>query len=105
MAGPKHTVVTFKVDASLMEALRGIANRSLFIRSAILAALENTCPLCQGSGILSPQQRGHWESFSTDHALEECDKCHEWHLVCSHTPEDNAHDASPGDRNSQGVDR
>ena len=83
MGRPKQAVVTFKAEQSLVQALRGVPNRSRFIRSAILAALENTCPLCQGSGILSPEQRTHWESFSTDHALEECDECHEWHLVCA----------------------
>ncbi len=83
-AATKQTVVTFKADESLVEALQGIPNRSLFIRSAVLAALENTCPLCLGTGILTPEQRAHWESFSVDHQMKECKICHEWHLVCSH---------------------
>ena len=36
----KAEVVTFKADGSLLKAIEGIPNRSQFIRSAILAALE-----------------------------------------------------------------
>ena len=79
----KSEIVTFKVDKSLLEALKGIPNRSNFIRSALLAALENTCPLCMGTGILTPGQRNHWEHFTQDHAIEECNECHEMRLVCS----------------------
>lgn len=79
----KQELITFKVDSSLSEALRGIPNRSEFIRHAILVALDNVCPLCAGSGILSSNQRKHWEHFSNHHKLEECEECHEVHLVCS----------------------
>jgi len=82
MSKLKHEIITFKADASLLKAMRGVANRSEFIRSAVLAALENVCPLCKGSGILSPDQREHWEAFSADHSVEECRDCHELHLVC-----------------------
>ena len=78
----KHTIVTFKADSSLMEALRSIPNRSAFIRSAILAAMDNVCPLCRGTGILTPAQKTHWESFAQNHRLTECEECNEWHLVC-----------------------
>ncbi|MCO6437033.1 MAG: CopG family transcriptional regulator [Phycisphaerae bacterium] len=91
MSSPKHSIVTFKADASLIDALRAVPNRSSFIRSAVLAALDNMCPLCQGSGILNPQQRNHWAEFSADHKVEECDDCHEWHLVCAHDPAANEH--------------
>ena len=74
-----------------VEALRGITNRSSFIRSAILTALENTCPLCLGTGILTPEQRVHWDRFAKDHAVQECKVCHEWHLVCSHEPKGRVH--------------
>lgn len=78
----KSEIVTFKVDESLMEAMRGIPNRSDFIRAAVLAALKNSCPLCGGSGILTPNQRNHWAEFRQQHSLEECGECHEYHLVC-----------------------
>lgn len=83
MAGlAKHDVITFKVDPSLREALAGIANRSEFIRGAILAALDSVCPLCKGSGILTPDQRRHWRSFARDHSLQQCDDCRATYLVC-----------------------
>ncbi len=77
-----HGIITFKADASLRKALSGIPNRSEFIRSAILSALESICPLCHGTGIMTPHQREHWERFATNHPLRECDECHEYHLVC-----------------------
>ena len=40
-------VITFKMDRSVKKAMRGIKNRSAFIRSAILAALDHVCPFCQ----------------------------------------------------------
>jgi len=83
MSGHKQQgIVTFKAEASLLEALRAIPNRSAFIRSAVLTALENMCPLCQGTGILTPEQKTHWASFAKHHAVQECSDCHEWYLVC-----------------------
>jgi len=75
-------IVTFKAEGALLEALRAIPNRSAFIRLAVLAALENVCPLCQGTGILTLEQKEHWAKFAQHHAVQECSDCHEWHLVC-----------------------
>ena len=82
MGRAKADTITFKVEAPLMELLRRVPNRSAFIRGAILNALENACPLCQGSGHLSPDQKRHWDAFAADHGLQECGDCHELHLVC-----------------------
>lgn len=83
MAGnKKQEIITFKVDESLREALEQVPNRSEFIRSAIQSALEGTCPLCRGTGTLTPQQRKHWEVFARQHLLRTCDDCHAVHLVC-----------------------
>ena len=79
----KSEIITFKVDESLFEAISDIPNRSDFIRQAVLAALNSTCPLCQGTGALTRKQRDHWQNFIRDHSLEKCDDCHEFHLVCS----------------------
>ena len=49
----KGEIITLKVDEALLEALSGIQNRSAFIRSAILSALGNICPLCNGLGTLT----------------------------------------------------
>lgn len=91
MPNHKHSIVTFKAEGSLVEALRGLPNRSEFIRAAILAALENVCPLCQGTGLLKPQQKMHWAKFTEDHALRECGDCHEWHIVCRRAPAERVH--------------
>lgn len=82
MASHKSEIITFKADRALQQAMQGLPNRSEFIRAAVLAALESTCPLCRGTGILSAQQREHWSTFARSHSLQECDDCHEWHLVC-----------------------
>ncbi len=83
MPNSKQAIVSFKAEPSLLEALRGVSNRSAFIRSAVLAALENTCPLCAGAGILTPEQKAHWDEFAVDHTVTECGDCHEWHLTCA----------------------
>jgi hypothetical protein len=78
----KQETITFKVDATLAELLREVPNRSQFIRTAVMAALENCCPLCQGSGTLSPEQQKHWSAFIARHSMEKCDTCNAVHLVC-----------------------
>ena len=78
----KQEIITFKVDDALWEAMRGIPNRSEFIRSAILNALGGACPLCKGTGSLTPDQRRHWQSFAESHSLAECEDCHATYLVC-----------------------
>jgi len=82
MSRNKAQIVTFKADDSLVEALGGIENRSEFIRAALLAALDNICPICKGRGILTPNQKRHWLALAADHGIEECDDCHEFYLVC-----------------------
>ncbi|MBS3764621.1 MAG: CopG family transcriptional regulator [Planctomycetes bacterium] len=82
MSKNRCETITLKVDESLLEAMEGIENRSEFIRSAILTALNNICPLCKGKGLLTPYQQRHWESFAENHSIEECDQCQEIHLVC-----------------------
>lgn len=79
----KSDLITFKVDPSLAEAIERLPNRSEFIRKAILAALTNTCPLCQGTGVLTPEQREHWEGFTRSHKVERCDDCQAVHLQCN----------------------
>ncbi len=83
MTRAKQEIVTFKVDDTLMRLMKGIDNRSEFIRRAILAALDSVCPLCRGTGVLTPKQKEHWEAFALDHTIMECEDCHEFHLICS----------------------
>lgn len=84
MAARKSEIVTFKADESLIEAMRGVENRSDFIRAAIMSALDNSCPLCGGRGVLTPNQMRHWRELASDHSLEECQGCSEVRLVCAH---------------------
>jgi hypothetical protein len=91
MKKAKQDIITFKADGSLLEAMKGVQNRSEFIRSAVLAALENVCPLCKGSGILTPNQKNHWQTIAKDHFLDDCNDCHEVHLVCSKQPKTKLH--------------
>ena len=51
--------------------------------TAILAALDSTCPLCSGTGTLTPNQMRHWNDLATDHSVEECEDCREVRLICS----------------------
>ncbi len=83
MRNRKTEVISFKADEQLLAALKGVANRSEFIRAAILAALDNTCPLCGGAGALTPNQMRHWHDLTSDHSLETCSDCNETRLVCS----------------------
>ena len=45
MSAHLDEVITFKVESSLAEVIRRLPNRSQFIRSAVLAALEHTLSL------------------------------------------------------------
>ena len=87
----KSTIITFKADKTLMEAMKRIPNRSEFIRDAVSMALDSVCPLCDGTGILSPGQKTHWNEFAADHTIVECDECHEQHLVCASKPTKKGH--------------
>ena len=59
----KESVVSFKADHNLAKLLQAMPNRSEFIRRALLQAMESTCPLCQGTGIMTPAQRGALGEF------------------------------------------
>jgi len=78
----KSEIITFKTDTALAEKLEHVPNKSEFIRNAILAALNSTCPLCGGTGSLSPKQMEHWQEFSSSHRLQKCRDCHEYYLTC-----------------------
>lgn len=78
----KESIISFKVDNELHEAIKDIPNRSEFIRSAILGALGSVCPLCKGTGMLTKNQKHHWDDFSADHRVRLCDECNEHIIVC-----------------------
>jgi hypothetical protein len=76
-------IITFKVDEAIKSAMNGIENRSDFIRSAILTALNNICPLCHGNGHLTAHQQKHWDDFNKNHPLTECNQCNARHFSCT----------------------
>ena len=79
---PSQEVITFKADEQLFKLLKGISNRSEFIRTAILAALNSLCPFCKGTGVLTTHKKEHWDEFSKRHELTECGDCHEHKIEC-----------------------
>lgn len=83
----KEEVISFKADDALIKAIKGIRNRSEFIRSAILSALDCTCPLCKGTGMLTEHQRDDWGLFIKNHSVRECESCHGIHLSCGNNKE------------------
>lgn len=78
----KEEIITFKADEALAGLLRTFPNRSDFIRRTLLQALGNECPLCNGSGTLTPNQMNHWETFSQHHCIDKCETCNEFFLSC-----------------------
>jgi hypothetical protein len=83
----KRSIISFEADAGLARILGKVPNRSEFIRSAVLSALDSACPLCGGTGTLSVDQRRHWQSFQDHHRLERCDDCRAVRVVCDAAPE------------------
>ena len=81
----KQEIITFKVDEDLSRLIKDLPNRSEFIRGAIFAALESICPLCNGTGILNPNQKRHWDDFTVNHSVKKCQDCNERILICSNT--------------------
>jgi len=81
----KQEIVSFKADKQLVDALNLIPNRSEFIRNAILRSMDNICPLCQGTGLLSPKQKEHWKDIQNHHRMVRCGDCHEVYLECDWT--------------------
>ena len=82
MNNQKQEIITFKVDKKFADIIKQLPNRSDFIRKAIMAAMENTCPFCRGTGIITAQQKPHWEEFLKHHTVKKCDECEAVLLKC-----------------------
>jgi hypothetical protein len=81
-----QTVVSFKADRELLRLLKGVRNRSAFIRDAVIAALGEHCPLCLGSGTVSSEERQRWVEFAAHHPVAECSRCHQHVFTCHRRP-------------------
>jgi hypothetical protein len=78
----KEGVITFKVSEDLLKVIKNIPNRSDFIRNAIMTVLDSVCPLCNGTGLLTPKQKEHWDCFAEHHVVKRCSDCDELILEC-----------------------
>lgn len=65
---PKPILVAVKVDAETAALLDALPNKSEFIRTALRARLDETCPLCGGSG-MRPAAPLHHRAGRHLHAL------------------------------------
>jgi hypothetical protein len=92
MGVTKTELITFKAERSLAELIDRLPNKSEFIRNALLGALANTCPLCQGRGVLTPEQAEHWKRFTEHHSIERCGDCQAVYLSCELGPDSRASD-------------
>src|ERR1700761_7590265 len=71
----KSQIVAFKVDEDLANFLDKLPNKSEFIRRAILAQFNMTCPLCTGSGVVPSGLHHHFEHVIEHHSTRPCEKC------------------------------
>jgi len=78
----KDVVLSVKIDQTLYEKLKDLPDRSKFVRSAIESALEDICPLCNGTGIMNDAQKKHWEDFTKTHSVERCPECGSIYIKC-----------------------
>ncbi|AHC16148.1 ribbon-helix-helix domain-containing protein [Salinispira pacifica] len=95
----KQEIISFKVEEDLAEVIKQLPNRSQFIRQALLAALDSTCPLCQGTGQITQAQKPHLNEFLKHHSLQQCDSCEAVFFACDehHEEEVQTHvSGSPG---------
>lgn len=71
----KKQIVAFKVEDELAEFLDKLPNKSEFIRRAILAQFNMTCPLCTGSGVVPSGIHDHFAEVIEHHSSRPCEKC------------------------------
>ncbi len=71
----KSQIVAFKVDDDLAKFLDNLPNKSEFIRRAILAQFNMTCPLCTGSGVVPSGLHHHFEHVIEHNSTRPCEKC------------------------------
>ncbi|MGF1579064.1 MAG: hypothetical protein ACFCD0_06840 [Gemmataceae bacterium] len=71
----KKKVVAFKVEEELANFLDSLPNKSAFIRKAIAAQLKQTCPLCNGAGVVSRGVHDHYAALLPEMRSRDCDSC------------------------------
>jgi hypothetical protein len=71
----KQRVVTFKVEEDVARFLDGMPNKSDFIRKALLAALLEPCPVCNGKGSVPRSLRHDLEVIFRKQEFVPCSFC------------------------------
>jgi hypothetical protein len=71
----KQRVVTFKVEEEMAAFLDDMPNKSEFIRKAILSALMEPCPVCQGKGSVPRSLRRDLETLFEKQQFVPCSYC------------------------------
>ena len=71
----KQRVVTFKVEDEIASFLDAMPNKSDFIRKALLAALMEPCPICQGKGSVPRSLRRDLELIFQKQKSVPCSFC------------------------------
>lgn len=74
-SGQQETVLSFRVDHHLAEALNKLPDRSDFIRRAILRAFYRVCPACHGKGVLPETAARPIEGFMSRNLATRCSCC------------------------------
>ncbi len=71
----KTAVVAFKVEEKLAEFLNKLPNKSAFIRKAIAAQMNTSCPLCNGAGVVTRGVHDHYSPILERFNHRNCDGC------------------------------
>jgi len=71
----KQRIVTFKVEEELAGFLDSMPNKSDFIRKALLSALMEPCPVCDGKGSVPRSLRADLRKIFERHDFVPCSYC------------------------------
>ena len=72
---PKTEVVAFKVEEELADFLNKLPNKSEFIRKAIAAQMNMSCPMCGGAGQVTRWTHDHYAQLLDRLHRQNCDAC------------------------------
>ena len=71
----KQRIVTFKVEDEFASFLDSMPNKSEFIRKALLAALMEPCPVCNGKGSVPRSLRADLQKIFAEREFVPCSHC------------------------------
>ena len=71
----KQRIVTFKLEEEFAAFLDTLPNKSEFIRKALLAALMEPCPVCNGKGSVPRSLRADLQKIFDEREFVPCSYC------------------------------